>query len=648
MKKNYVRILSFLIALGGSMTIMAEQKVNADIIPSSTLLASPKDANKQVEKFNTVMSPASKATGTDRFAVGDAKYTKADAVDIASYQYQMTLADFQKLKAAGIKTAIVKISEGTYYVNPYARNQISLARQAGLNIAVYHYATYNNASSGLNEGRYAAKTMKSLGLGTGTLIFSDIEDSSTLSPQVKDGTNGFWQGLRESGYNNYAVYIYQYYQYRDAVVSTVGKNRTWIAQYPYSPTRNGYYEQLWRNEGYGAWQFSSTAYIAGGNYTGSIDVSRDYNGLLTGTPLSTNVGFVDAAYINGKSFHISGWHAADAAETQKNAYIIAYDSTDNREIGRVKYEPSLRQDVANSDYGYLYNAKYSGYSVDIPIPDGYQISGKNIQFIMRYSGNLNGNDNYTDSWSKNYNFDSNKGAVDKFILDKDNVLHVSGWHVADASSGFTNAYLIIYNATDGKEITRVKYNPKERIDIGQSEWYKNIYNSLNSGYDLSIALGNKNVAGKKLQVVARYSDDVNTGEGNHIDLWSQTYTMKNENKGFVDSFILDKDNVLHVSGWHAADASLTLKYAYLIIYDATDGKEITRVKYNPKERIDIGQSEWYKNIYNSLNSGYDLSITLGNKNVAGKKLQVVARYSDDVNTGEGNYIDLWSQTYAMK
>ena len=645
MKRNYVKTLSFLLVLGGSM-IMAGTKVNADIVPSSTLLAPPKDANKQVEKFNTTMqlSFEPRATGTDRFAVGDTKYTHVDAVDIASYQYQMTLADFQKLKAAGVKTAIVKISEGTYYVNPYARKQISLARQAGLNIAVYHYATYNNANSGLDEGRYAAKTMKSLGLGTGTLVFSDIEDNSTLSSQVKDGTNAFWQGLKESGYTNYAIYTYQYYQYRDAVISTVGKNRTWIAQYPYSPTKNGYYEQQWRNEGYGAWQFSSTAYIAGGNYTGSIDVSRDYNGLLTGTPLSTNVGVVDAAYINGKSFHISGWHAADAAETQKNAYIIAYDSTDNREIGRVKYEPSLRQDVANSDYGYLYNAKYSGYSVDIPIPDGYQISGKNIQFIMRYSADTNGNSNYTDKWSQKYKFSSNYYNIDNFSIEN-GIVNVSGWHISDASSGYSNPYILIYDATTGKEITkRVKYNPIERMDVSAA--YPHVYNSAKSGFDLQIPLTNKNIAGHKIQVIMRYSDNADTGEGSFQDIYSNAYTMPNENKYWIDNFNIDSDNVVHVSGWHISDASRELNNPYILIYDATTGKEITkRVKYNPIERMDVSAA--YPHVYNSAKSGFDLQIPLTNKNIAGHKIQVIMRYSDNADTGEGNFQDSWSQEFIQ-
>ena len=69
------------------------------------------------------------------------------------------------------------------------------------------------------------------------------------------------------------------------------------------------------------------------------------------------------------------------------------------------------------------------------------------------------------------------------------------------------------------------------------------------------------------------------------------------------------------------------------------------MKYTPTQREDVAKA--YPNVYNSGQSGFDLKIPLTNKNIAGHDLQVVMRYSDDVNNGEGNYQDIWSQEFRF-
>ena len=230
---------------------------------------------------------STRATTPDSFNIGDPTYTRGDAVDVASYQSWMTQDDFNKLKELGVKTVIVKITEGQTYVNPAASKQIAYAQNAGLNVAVYHYATFNNSSNGYAEGQHAAETMSSLGLGSNTLIFADMEDTKTYSVNAQANLNSFWSALTAAGFTNYGVYTYSNYLYRDAVIATVGREKTWIAQYPYSPVSGGSYETKWRDGGYGAWQFSSTAYIPGRENMGSLDLSTDFNGLLTyGTQVS--------------------------------------------------------------------------------------------------------------------------------------------------------------------------------------------------------------------------------------------------------------------------------------------------------------------------------------------------------------------------
>ena len=260
-------------------------------------------ANEYTEVKAPFLNVMRSSDTCDVFGIGDGRYTHGDAIDVASYQCGLTLNDYEQLKARGIKTIIVKVSQGTCYLNPAASNQIRNAIQAGMKVAVYHYATFNSSGSGWNEGNHMADCLRKLGLGPNTLIFADMEDRATLNNQVKNGLNSFWSALNNAGYRNHAVYVYAGYRYRDAVVSTVGKSRTWLAQYPFTPSRGGYYERQWRNQGYGAWQFSSTSRMPWNWWFGNLDLSTDFNGLLTNAP-STSVsnGWLgNKYYVNGNA-----------------------------------------------------------------------------------------------------------------------------------------------------------------------------------------------------------------------------------------------------------------------------------------------------------------------------------------------------------
>ena len=258
-------------------------------------------ANEYTEVKAPFLNVMRSSDTCDVFGIGDGRYTHGDAIDVASYQCGLTLNDYEQLKARGIKTVIVKVSQGTGYLNPAASNQIRNAIQAGLKVAVYHYATFNSSGSGWNEGNHMADCLRKLGLGPNTLIFADMEDRATLNNQVKNGLNSFWSALNNAGYRNHAVYVYAGYMYRDAVVSTVGKSRTWLAQYPFTPSRGGYYENQWRNQGYGAWQFASTSRMPWNWWFGNLDLSTDFNGLLTNAPsTSDSNGWVGNEYcVNG-------------------------------------------------------------------------------------------------------------------------------------------------------------------------------------------------------------------------------------------------------------------------------------------------------------------------------------------------------------
>lgn len=244
------------------------------VAASSTVSSAATTTKKTTAKVAAVAYSAA-TTSTDIWTIGDTTRPRVDVVDVASYQSEMTQSDYNKLKAAGVKTVIVKSTQGDSYTNPAALNQAKMANKAGLNVDFYHYATFNTSTEAKSEATNMASFLVKNNVSTKVLLFADMEDSSTYTVNAEANLNAFWSTLNSYGYMNHGVYTSNTYLYRDAVIRTVGTSRVWRAQYPYTPSANN----LW-NTGDGAWQFSDTALLpSGSDYTGYIDVSIDYNGL---------------------------------------------------------------------------------------------------------------------------------------------------------------------------------------------------------------------------------------------------------------------------------------------------------------------------------------------------------------------------------
>ena len=243
---------------------------------------------------------------TDVWTIGDTTRPRVDVVDVASYQSAMTQSDYNKSKAAGVKTVIIKTTEGTGYTNPVALAQAKMANAAGLNVDFYHYATFNTADTAQMEATNMANFLVKNNVSKKVLLFADMEDAKTYTVNATANLNTFWSVLNALGYTNHGVYTSNTYLYRDAVIKTVGQSRVWRAQYPYTPSANN----LWNTDD-GAWQFSSTALLpSGSDYTGYIDVSICYNGLTedsAGTnTFSTPNEFVNQYHWEGNKLYFYG------------------------------------------------------------------------------------------------------------------------------------------------------------------------------------------------------------------------------------------------------------------------------------------------------------------------------------------------------
>ncbi|WP_228550468.1 GH25 family lysozyme [Lacticaseibacillus paracasei] len=276
--------------------------VTAQSQPVSPMQSSSShDQNSQKvtdEKQKTQIQSFAANTTVKSFTFGDQSVPRTDVVDVASYQDWMTQADFNALHAFGVKGAVVKATQGTSYRNPAAANEIRYARTAGMVVSAYHYASFKSASDAVAEANFFANVLDSLNVGKQTSVVADVEGNS-VTGDVGANLTAFWQTLASRGYTNHIVYTGKNYSYSNAVISTVGKSRTWIAAYPYTPSASS----LWNQE-YGAWQFSSLAYLPG--RVQPLDVSVDYMGLFTRANSSSNVTPTYDAILSQKTVSYSG------------------------------------------------------------------------------------------------------------------------------------------------------------------------------------------------------------------------------------------------------------------------------------------------------------------------------------------------------
>lgn len=261
------------------------------------------------------------------FPIGNSAVPRVDAVDVSSYQSWMKQAQYSKLKALGVKSVIIKISEGSTYANPYAADQVKYAKAAGLNVAVYHFARFTSLTTATAEAAKTAQTLKKLGLPNSTLIFADMEATETNSSSVATNLTQYWKTLNANGYTNHGVYTGGLFgpSYATATSGTVGNANTWYAQYPDTPSKNNLL-----NTKYGAWQFASTAYLPD-FASNPIDVSIDYSGLFSrayDTILSNKAisGVMQINQTNRKDgVYVSGPYNTNSATTSVNTNGVKYN-----------------------------------------------------------------------------------------------------------------------------------------------------------------------------------------------------------------------------------------------------------------------------------------------------------------------------------
>jgi LysM repeat protein/GH25 family lysozyme M1 (1,4-beta-N-acetylmuramidase) len=249
------------------------------------------------------------------FSIGShtfAQQPNVDFIDVSHYNAQegLPLSFYQTAKIGGVKGVVVKVSEGTYYVDPAASVNIANARQAGMVVSAYHFARYKSVDGAKNEAEWFDKKLQLCGFsktGDGYVVV-DIEDNSLTTDKtaLTAYTNTFIDEMKRLGYSKVDVYSGSYY-YNNRLQPQNLPNKPWLASYPSNPVQGQPTASF--SNGTGAWQWTSNWQGMAGY--GRFDASEDYAGKYTNavkdsTPYVGTIGNISLVdYLKSKGMDAS-------------------------------------------------------------------------------------------------------------------------------------------------------------------------------------------------------------------------------------------------------------------------------------------------------------------------------------------------------
>ncbi len=214
----------------------------------------------------------------------------AQGVDVASLQHPNGAAiDWQQVAAAGIKFAAVKVTEGAYYTNPFAKSDLPDAQAAGLATVGYAFAIPNGGSSGPTQfspdPTVQADDLISALPGPMPVMLDIEYDPYAGQPPDGDGTTGFCYGLSQAKMVSWIAAFEAEIRARTGRLPIIYTTRNWwstctggstaFGQTPvwpadYSSSGNPVLPAGWST--WNLWQYTSMGNVTG--ISGNIDLDQ--------------------------------------------------------------------------------------------------------------------------------------------------------------------------------------------------------------------------------------------------------------------------------------------------------------------------------------------------------------------------------------
>ena len=269
--------------------------------------------------------------------------------NVQKRSYGVDVANWQAsdVNYPNIKFALVKVTEGTGYVNPKASAQIKSAKAHGLLTGAYFYANHSGSvSRAREEARYAVAKAKALGVPLGSYLADDFEqgDGNSVTGYTSSNTDAVLAAMaviKEAGYKPlcYAnASVLRNNLSASRIVKIYG-TCLWVASYKVSGRQDhadfNYFPSM---DGVAIWQFAD-------NYRG-CDV--DGNISLVDLKISSDnhqAKSVKKAAESLSQHPVVRWDigAVAVVSNSKGAYVYTDSKLTKRESDKLKPQGSLWQ-----------------------------------------------------------------------------------------------------------------------------------------------------------------------------------------------------------------------------------------------------------------------------------------------------------------
>ena len=215
----------------------------------------------------------------------NAEQPNVDFIDVSHHNSEkgLPLSFYQTIKQSGVKGVVVKVSEGSYYVDPAASVNVANAKQAGLIVNAYHFARFTSNESAKSEARWFDKKLQLVGFNKNkdgyVTVDVEAENLSNSPAKLTEYTNTFIKEMQALGYKRVDLYSGSYYYNSRLVPKSLIIDKPWLASYPKNPVKN--YPTANFSNGKGAWQWASDYKFIGMGGYGYFDANEDYAGKYT-------------------------------------------------------------------------------------------------------------------------------------------------------------------------------------------------------------------------------------------------------------------------------------------------------------------------------------------------------------------------------
>ncbi|MDR0922518.1 MAG: DUF5776 domain-containing protein [Lactobacillales bacterium] len=209
---------------------------------------------------------------------------RTDFIDISNWNGVPSVEELEKLKSIGVKGVVILLSQGTYWTNKSASEQIANAQKAGLVVSVYHYSMYSNINDTIAEAEFFIKQVESLDLPPNTTLVNDLEDNYLLVNDSNGQANSrseitthallFQNELNKAGYPYIVHYTNPTFLLTHVTLPQIGRQNIWLAHYNLVQGQSPIYQD------FAAWQWGQAAYFIA-NRPVEVDANLDYLGRFT-------------------------------------------------------------------------------------------------------------------------------------------------------------------------------------------------------------------------------------------------------------------------------------------------------------------------------------------------------------------------------